>query len=68
MENKKSKEENLIKIPEENIVDACDFTEINTTKPSGAKGAVEELDKALKNQGKTNWIGFYQKPGPRKKI
>jgi|TARA_B100001971_G_C18250132_1_gene577501 hypothetical protein len=54
MENKKSKEENLIKIPEENIVDACDFTEINTTKPSGAKGAVEELDKALKNQGKTN--------------
>lgn len=52
MENKKSKEESLIKIPEENIVQACDFIDANTTKPSGGKGTVEELDKALKNQEK----------------
>tara|TARA_Y100000310_G_C20637618_1_gene792062 strand:- start:64 stop:225 length:162 start_codon:yes stop_codon:yes gene_type:complete len=50
MEKKKSEEEALIKIPEENICEACDFVDKNTTKPSGNKGAVEELDKALKKQ------------------
>jgi hypothetical protein len=46
------KEENLIKIPEENIARASGFVDVNSTKAVGDKGAVEELDKAMKNEGK----------------
>ena len=39
-------------LPEEYIANASGFADINTTKAVGDKGAVEELDKSLKNQGK----------------
>jgi len=48
MENEENEEGELIKIPEEHIASASGFSEVNTTKPVGDKGAVEELDKGLK--------------------
>ena len=48
----KIKQEKLIKLPEENIASASGFTEVNTTKPIGDKGAVEELNKLLKKETK----------------
>ena len=53
MEKEEIKEQKgVIKIPEEHIANASGFNEINTTKPIGDKGAVEELDKSLKKEDK----------------
>jgi hypothetical protein len=41
----------IIEVPEENIASASGFVDINTTKPVGDKGAVEELDKTIKKSG-----------------
>ena len=44
--------EEIIKTPEENIANASGFVDINTTRAVGDKGAVEELDKTLRKEGK----------------
>ncbi|MBR9705825.1 hypothetical protein GOV14_02200 [Candidatus Pacearchaeota archaeon] len=43
-----AEENDLIKLPKEHVGKATGFTEFNTTLPTGNKGAVEELDIALK--------------------
>jgi hypothetical protein len=44
-------EEDIIEVPEENIASASGFVDVNSTKPIGDKGAVEELDKTIKKSG-----------------
>jgi len=50
MKKEGSKKEELVKVPEDHIANASGFAEINTTRPVGDKGAVEELDRAIKKE------------------